>query len=503
MQADTIEKSAKSRTQSAERLIFGSLIFNFCYSVLLGGIYDHLETAIVVGLLLLVPGWINHQFTKSRPLANIISSCLSMMFIALEIQLSEGMIEMHFGVFVMLALIATYRNWLALTAAVITIAIHHVLFCYLQHMGTGVWLFHDMTNHWTRVFIHAAYAVVETVFLIYFTGIARREARDGEILVGSASSIYQGDQNIDLTINITTRSPVLDKFKSLIEALNRAMSHVKNMVTELGDSASLLRNSSIQFVEHSRDTLHKVDNLAQDVSFFADAAEQITNSAKQAAGNVQQAILAEQEASSSVVQSVRISQTLSDKLSAAATEMNGLNQSCLSIGQVVNVIAEVAEQTNLLALNAAIEAARAGEQGRGFAVVADEVRGLAARTQKSTGEISHLIQSLQTSSQKTTELMLECESSSTQNKDSSLRVQQALNTLESSLNELTALNQSIAEATHAQQAKINNMVNFSQSVRTAGAEVQPYVENLDVIAKQLNEKQSRLAHQIGIFKTRT
>lgn len=213
------------------------------------------------------------------------------------------------------------------------------------------------------------------------------------------------------------------------------------------------------------------------------ASDQITSDADLAAKAVHEAIDVEHHANDSASVSARTSQDLSTKLAIATEEMNSLNQACISIGQVVNVISEVAEQTNLLALNAAIEAARAGEQGRGFAVVTDEVRALAARTHQSTGEITSLIQSLQSGSQKTVAIIHECESSSSQNQKLGQQVSESLSILQLSLQKLTELNQSIVHATRSQQQLVSNMLDYTNDIKSNSDEVSPYYDALLDIAE--------------------
>ncbi|NBK32459.1 chemotaxis protein, partial [Pseudomonas aeruginosa] len=155
-----------------------------------------------------------------------------------------------------------------------------------------------------------------------------------------------------------------------------------------------------------------------------------------------------------VEQTIRAMNELSEKISASCANIEALNNRTVNIGQILEVIKGISEQTNLLALNAAIEAARAGEAGRGFAVVADEVRNLAHRAQESALQIQKMIEELQVGAREAVATMTESQRYSLESVEIANRAGESLGSVTRRIGEIDGMNQSVATATEEQTAVV-------------------------------------------------
>ncbi|WP_410524914.1 methyl-accepting chemotaxis protein [Pseudomonas sp. DTU_2021_1001937_2_SI_NGA_ILE_001] len=200
-----------------------------------------------------------------------------------------------------------------------------------------------------------------------------------------------------------------------------------------------------------------------------------------------------EEASSSL-------QQIAASLNSTATVVNTLGQRSQEIGSIVGVITSIAEQTNLLALNAAIEAARAGEQGRGFAVVADEVRSLASRTREATDEISSMIASIQQETGNAINTMQQGNTLMQEGLSRNAKVAEALAQIDE---QSRAAGQQFTVITNAAQEQSSTATALSgnlQSIAMTNTEQREVVANLAVTARELNELAAELLDEVGRFK---
>jgi len=243
----------------------------------------------------------------------------------------------------------------------------------------------------------------------------------------------------------------------LLEALSVMQQNLRRTLGELGDSSTQLASTSEELTAVTEDSLRGVQRQNDEINQAATAINQMTAAVEEVARNASLASTAARDSSQSaengrqrVGETVSVINELHEAVGVTAIEIDGLAVQVQGISGVLDVIRGIADQTNLLALNAAIEAARAGEAGRGFAVVADEVRALAHRTQQSTAEIEKMIASIQSGAGKAVSAMGHSSERARASLDVAEAAGQALVEITAAIVQINERNMSIASATEEQ-----------------------------------------------------
>jgi methyl-accepting chemotaxis protein len=268
-----------------------------------------------------------------------------------------------------------------------------------------------------------------------------------------ARRIAAGDLSLDMQDGVVRR----DEVGQLMAAMAEMTANLRHLVSRIGASVAGLGRSTATLGRLSEQSNNGAQRQRVETEQVATAMQQMAATVQQVAQNTEQASQSALEADRQARNSDQIVQQTREHIYRLAEDMQlseqavqSLQQQVLRIGTVVDVIKSVAEQTNLLALNAAIEAARAGEQGRGFAVVADEVRSLAKRTQVSTGEIETLIAGLQTLSLRSVAQIQDCARSMQSTVGLSDQVGSALQGITGAVSVIEQMNQQIAASAEQQ-----------------------------------------------------
>ena len=302
----------------------------------------------------------------------------------------------------------------------------------------------------------------------------------------------------DLTAH--TRYQGGDEFGVIARNLDHMTQQIKDVIQEIGNAAAQVATAAEESSAVALQTSQNVAQQRQGTDQVATAINEMSATVKDVARSTTEAAEMSRQVNDNTLQgkreiedTVRLVQALSTQADQTARIILELKKESDAISSVLDVIRGVAEQTNLLALNAAIEAARAGEQGRGFAVVADEVRLLAQRTQTSTAEIQGMIERLQGNSEAAVKVINESSRASQLTVEQASQAGESLAQIAQSLRNLTGLNASIASATLQQSHVVEDInQNITQTAalahNTAEAAEQSYAasQHLRQLAEQLN-----------------
>jgi len=308
--------------------------------------------------------------------------------------------------------------------------------------------------------------------------------------VAAMRDIAEGEGDLTQRLKVQGRDEIAQlasAFNDFAAKIHTVVSKVISSTTSLSGAASELSAITAQSSEGVSRQQMETEQVATAMNEMASTVQEVANHAEQAAKAANDANDQSLHGNAVVQDSVIAIGTLADEITNASTVIGQLEKDSQDIGSVLDVIRGIAEQTNLLALNAAIEAARAGEQGRGFAVVADEVRTLASRTQESTQEIQHMIEKLQVGAHNAVDAMQSSQNRATETVDHSNKAGEALGSITQSVDSITSMNLQIASAAEEQSQvaeEINqNIVRITDIAQETSGSMQQIAASSDELAE--------------------
>ena len=298
-----------------------------------------------------------------------------------------------------------------------------------------------------------------------------------------------------------------DEAGTMARGYNQFVSHLSDLLQQVSNTGNEL-SSAIEEIDSQAKSMEseineqvsRVEQIATAMHEMGMTAEEIAGSANNAAESAQAADSTVQQGNDSVVQTIASVSDMSEQLNSTSSMIKQLAEDARSIDTVVEVIRSVSEQTNLLALNAAIEAARAGEQGRGFAVVADEVRTLASRSHDSTEEIRNIIEKLQAKTEEVVTAISHSTDLSTRSQEEATLSGTHLESISESIGIMNDMNLQIATATGEQSnvvGEINPHVTAVADISRANSEI---VQQTSIACSELRDKAAHLNDLVSRFK---
>ncbi|MFT5758160.1 MAG: methyl-accepting chemotaxis protein [Alteromonadaceae bacterium] len=360
----------------------------------------------------------------------------------------------------------------------------------------------EKANTTTNIGIVAAILTITILFSVAFS-ISNTICHNLAKVVHSFKGIAQ--ENGDLTVRIQTNSK--DEIGDLVFWFNSFMNKLQEVIKQIVETAQplaqtaltvdelsgLSKTSADQQMQTVEESLLSVHEMSQSVASITSNASDAADAAKKANGEAEKGHMVVNDTITGI-------RELADNVTESAGAILKLQEDTNQVNQVLEVIKSIADQTNLLALNAAIEAARAGEQGRGFAVVADEVRNLASRTQESTKEINQILTQLQEAAQSAVSTMEKSKVQVEGSVANALKAGDSLSAITETVNLISDMNSQIAVATEEQHQISNLMVTHVENIKHRAEEASVVSEKMNTVSHNLADLASTQEKITKLFK---
>lgn len=341
------------------------------------------------------------------------------------------------------------------------------------------------------------------VCLVLIVGFPLLVTRPLHSLLHRIEQIADGDGDLRVRLDVLSK----DELGKLSHAFNRFLDKLQPLIKEVGRVTGEVADSaqSLAGMAAANDRLISSEHVAVDqvstaATEMSAAVHEVARNAQNAADAARHAEVRSREGAEVVGATIHSIRQLAQEMESASTTIQTLEQETANIGAVLAVIKGIAEQTNLLALNAAIEAARAGEQGRGFAVVADEVRALAARTQESTKDIQQMIERLQIGVQNAVKATHSGSARARQSVEQAAGVDQALSVTGDSVQRINDMAAQIATACEEQSSVTEEIARNISDIRDLSNEAAQTSEQSTRASQHLSELSHGLAQLVGRFR---
>ncbi|ODC03467.1 hypothetical protein BFW38_07825 [Terasakiispira papahanaumokuakeensis] len=350
--------------------------------------------------------------------------------------------------------------------------------------------------------------IVAVVILLVFTALLytlfRVMFRDLERVAHALDGISRGEGDLTSRIDIKHHDEIgllADGFNRFVEHMHGVVTRLKRTSEQLAHEAQNMSSSSEQRAQRVIKQQDEIDMVASAVTEMAAATQEIAGNAESTATAAEHSVDLGHNGRRQVEQSRDSTRSLANEVGSAGENISALDEHAQKISGILSTISDIAEQTNLLALNAAIEAARAGEHGRGFAVVADEVRSLSQRTHTATGEIQDMIEALQKRTAEAVEVMQRSQTMADTSVHDANEATESLVQIADAINSISSMATQIAAAAEEQTSVTQDINSNTETIRLVSSELAEEIQEGVQQAERLNNLARSVDEEVGRFKT--
>ncbi|MCL9773564.1 methyl-accepting chemotaxis protein [Vibrio methylphosphonaticus] len=373
-------------------------------------------------------------------------------------------------------------------------------------VGTGIGFNEVNQRFWSTAQWQLGLCVLIMVIILSILLISLRKilailgGEPGDVL-HAVQSVASGKIETKFDRNAQSGS-IYHSVQQMNYSLAALLSSIEKVTGSIGTQLSETDKRALSIATLTQTQQQSTEMIATAMTEMASSASHVAKSATDTALSADEADKQSQHVSLLISSALSNIEGLAHQLDGANTAVSELDSDVNNIARVLEVIGDIAEQTNLLALNAAIEAARAGEQGRGFAVVADEVRSLAGRTQSSTKEIQDMISNLQSGSKKAIQSIQSCTETSQATVEESQTASRALNDVVVSLEKISEMSHQIATAA-AEQTEVSDDISVRINlIEQSGGELRGVVEQTRAATRSLGLLSGELTEKMNQFEVK-
>ncbi|MGF1719069.1 methyl-accepting chemotaxis protein [Vibrio kyushuensis] len=459
------DKFQQDFMQADRVVMFVVIVLSFIVATITPWQHGYFSLGIGGGIFVSIICVAAYNTMAGSMLCRMIMATALVVLMAITVQQSNGLGEGHFLFFLGFTILIRYRDIIPVATFVVFTVAHHLTTTYCQSIGVEIFGAPLLVFSWgtqtswgllAPLIYHVVFAVMALIISTYYIFEGNKQFVESNSVIGVIEKASTGD--LTVSIQSEVESTLIAKVNAFFTQIREMLLKIESINESLSAHVSETSSKAAQQTSRSNQQQQEVNMVATAVTEMTASTQDIANNAEHAADvTVKTEKISEEGEKLAVTCKTSITQ-LAEQVQSATEIISNLEQNSSQIHGIVATIKSISEQTNLLALNAAIEAARAGEQGRGFAVVADEVRVLSQRTHDSTEEISAVIATFQSTTNTAVSAMGTCHDLANSSVTAATDASQSFEQIAAQIKSISDMAQQIATAAE-QQTSVTGEIN--------------------------------------------